>query len=172
MPLVFQYGSNLSTARINAATRLCGRARVIGPAFTAAPYELAFTVWSESNGCAAADLLPGRGRAIWGVLYEIPEPAVFRSRCPPDRTCLDMVENEGRSYVRTRVQVCDGIGGDPLAEPVLTYLGNRRRRGIRTSTAYVRHILAGLREHRVPEEYVAYVRGRIEENLGATVMEA
>lgn len=125
MPLVFQYGSNVSASRLNSPRRLNCKARVICPAFTVEPHELDFTIWSDENGCAAADLLPGVGRAIWGALYEIPEEAIYRDKCPPTQNCLDAIEHEGEHYVRTRIAVRDA-DGRPLDEPVITYLGNRQ----------------------------------------------
>lgn len=165
--LVFQYGSNLSPDRLNGPDRLDGRARAVGPVVTTGRYELDFTVWSETNRCAAADLIPGRGRPIWGVLYEIPVEGVFRDRCPPGQICLDAIESEGTNYLRTAIEVC-GPDGTPLAPSVLTYLGRRRQTGIRTAEHYVRHILDGLRAHEIPRDYLTYVRRRIAENLGVS----
>lgn len=171
MPLVFQYGSNVSAARLNSPQRLNGKARVVGPAYTAEPHELDFTVWSDDNGWAAADLLPGEGRAIWGALYEIPEEAIYRDKCPPTQNCLDAIEHEGEHYVRTRIAVCDDEG-TLLDGPVITYLGNRRSSGIRTSPGYVGHILTGLSAYAIPDDYLEYVYDRIATNLGITVVKA
>lgn len=169
MPLVFQYGSNVSAARLNSPLRLNGKARAVGPASTAEPHELDFTIWSADNGCAAADLFPGAGRTIWGALYDIPEEAIYRDKCPPTQNCLDAIEHEGENYVRTRIAVRDAEG-KPLDEPVITYLGNRRSRGIRTSPGYVRHILTGLSAYAIPNAYLEYVYDRIAMNLGITVV--
>ena len=57
MALVFQYGSNLSSQRLNGNERLRGGARIVGTARTTASYRLDFTVWSPHNQCAAADLV-------------------------------------------------------------------------------------------------------------------
>jgi hypothetical protein len=78
MALVFQYGSNARSERLNANDRLCGDARPVGIAHTQDYYELDFTVWSKKNKCAAADIVPGSGRKIWGVLYEIPDYLIRR----------------------------------------------------------------------------------------------
>ena len=82
MALVFQYGSNVSRGRLNAASRLKGRARFLCAVQTQEDYELSFTVWSEGNGCAAADLVPRGSRKIWGALYDIPDEYVYRKQCP------------------------------------------------------------------------------------------
>jgi hypothetical protein len=62
--LVFQYGSNASERRINAAERLQGDARLIGAFETSATYAYGFTVWSDDNKCAAASIAPGHDPAV------------------------------------------------------------------------------------------------------------
>jgi hypothetical protein len=73
MHLIFQYGSNCLTERLNGPQRLKGAADVEDRAKTVNEYEIAFDVWSDGNACAAADLVPeyGTGRLAWGVLYQI-----------------------------------------------------------------------------------------------------
>jgi gamma-glutamylcyclotransferase (GGCT)/AIG2-like uncharacterized protein YtfP len=159
MTLVFQYGSNTSTARLNSATRLQGAARSLGLAQTLEPYELAFTHWSQRDGYAAADLQPDTGRRIYGVLYEIPEERVFRDR-GGDRMTLDRIEGEGRNYRRTRIQVT--LAGEQRR--CWTYLVIEPRADIRTVTRYVKHIVDGLREHDAPAEYLCYVKERVLQN--------
>jgi hypothetical protein len=44
-----------------------------------------------------------------------------------------------------------------------TYVRNREP-GLKTSLAYVRHILCGLKEHDVPEGYYQYVVSRVIQN--------
>ncbi len=74
MTLVFQYGSNMSVARLNSNDRLDGDAKTIGVARTAESFELMFSVWSKTNNCAAADLVPSKiGRSVYGVVYDIPD---------------------------------------------------------------------------------------------------
>ena len=53
--LVFQYGSNCSTARLNSHDRLRGDAVALGRADLDG-YQLAFDVWSDGNNCAASDI--------------------------------------------------------------------------------------------------------------------
>ena len=79
MGLVFQYGSNTSRRRLNGPERLRGAARVLGLVRTKERFVLSFDVWSETNNCAAANLRrDGRGRVVWGVLYDIPEEFLAR----------------------------------------------------------------------------------------------
>jgi hypothetical protein len=57
MPLVFQYGSNCDETRLNAPTRLAGDAHCLGRAQTLNEYEIAFDIWSQTNACAASNLV-------------------------------------------------------------------------------------------------------------------
>ena len=160
--LVFQYGSNMSSVRLNSEVRLQGEAVPLGLAITEDPFDLDFTVFSPQNGCAAADLTPNGSRRIVGILYEIPEERVLRERSGGLRT-LDDVEGEGEAYVRTTIRVTRAES-ERGPEVAATYLVKTPRAGIRTCAAYAHHILAGLREHRAPDEYVAYVKDRITRN--------
>ena len=159
MSLVFQYGSNTSSRRLNSEKRLAGEALVVGLAHTLEPYQLDFTVWSRQNGCAAADIAPGAGRTIWGVLYRIPAHRIERHGAG-DPICLDAIESEGRNYVRVPIDVRLADGA-LVAGEVITYVVRQRRDGLVTSLAYARHILEGLREHDAPSEYLDYVKQRI-----------
>ncbi len=180
MALVFQYGSNTRCDRINAPNRLGGAARPVGLAHTCHPFQLEFSVWSRSNGCAAANLVQGRGIQIWGVLYEIPDARVFRGakgRHGPGEQrglderhglderirCLDQIEHEGTNYVRCTVDVVARGGGRDVLRPV-TYLAKNPKPGIRTAGAYVAHLLHGLEENAAPRDYLDYVRARILHN--------
>ncbi len=163
--LVFQYGSNTSSRRLNSAKRLQGEARVVGLARTEQSFEFDFTVWSRRNGCAAADIVPGAGRPIWGVLYRIPAHRIERHTAG-DQNSLDDIESEGRNYVRVPIDVRLADGGRVDGEAI-TYVVRQRREGLATSFAYARHILEGLREHDAPGDYVDYVKQRITRNNAA-----
>lgn len=163
--LVFQYGSNMSEARLNGEDRLAGNAKTICVAKTVESFELVFSVWSESNSCAAADLLPSKtGRNIYGVLYEVPDFLLSRDTAKQkNRKSLDAIEGEGTNYVRATI---DLIANDGAPVRAITYLVKNRQPSLKTSAAYVAHILAGLREHNMPAEYCKYVRSKIIENNG------
>ena len=160
--LVFQYGSNTSSRRLNSQERLRGDARVVGLARTVECFELDFTVWSEQNDCAAADLVPGAGRTIWGVLYQIPVHLIERHTAG-ERASLDAIENEGRNYVRVPIDLHLADGGRVDGEAI-TYVVRKRRERLATSFAYARHLLEGLTEQGAPADYLAYVRQRIVRN--------
>jgi len=163
MALVFQYGSNMSVARLNGDDRLAGNAKVVGVATTVERFELVFSVWSKSNNCAAADLLPSAaGRNIYGVLYEVPDFLLSRDTAKEKRRkSLDAVEGEGTNYVREMIDV---VSTDGATVRALTYVAKNRQAQLKTSVAYVSHILAGLREHNMPKEYCQYVKSKVVEN--------
>lgn len=157
MALVFQFGSNTSSHRLNGPDRLEGTAISLGLARTVAPHDLAFTAWSEGMQCAVADLRPGRGRTIYGVLWDIPDQRVFRDRA--EGRTLDDVEHEGETYTRTTMPVCLDATGE--AWDAWTYVVREPRLGLPTAARYVHHIFVGLREHLAPAEYIAYVKERV-----------
>lgn len=159
MALVFQYGSNMSTVHLNSPERLRGDAHTIGIAQTKEKYELVFDILSESNKWAAANLLAGAGRRIWGVIYEIPDLLISREAAGLRRS-LDSIEGEGHNYTRRQILLLDS-NDEPVRGPVITYVGLYHQQGIETLFDYVKYILVGLREHNIPDEYVEYVKTRI-----------
>lgn len=163
MALVFQYGSNMSVARLNSEERLVGDARPICVARTVEPFDLMFTVWSQSNKCAAADIVPGKtGRSIYGVVYEVPDFLLSRETAiQQNRKSLDAIEGEGTNYVRAKIEL---ITEDESTFCATTYVVKDRRTDLKTCFPYVRHILIGLKEHNIPDEYCQYVRSKITEN--------
>ncbi len=162
MAFVFQYGSNTCPARLNSPERLNGAARVVGAAVTAEPWSLAFTVDSRVNRCAAADLADVPERPIWGVVYDIPDRLLARETAAPHRA-FDAIEGNyrrGPLLVRLRSE----NGELAVAREVITYRARKAVAGLLPSLAYVRWILAGLREHAAPAEYLEYVKRRAAEN--------
>lgn len=167
MALIFQYGSNTSTTRLNSETRLRGDAKSLGLVRTEERFELAFTVWSKSNACAAADIVADHGRQIWGVLYEIPDWLISRETSDQRRS-LDAIEGEGKNYLRREILLLR-VSGERIS--ALTYVAKTRQDGLRTSIAYAEHIIAGLKEHNAPNEYIQYVLERIAANNSSLISE-
>ena len=163
MALVFQYGSNLSVARLNHADRLNGDAKLVAVAQTAEHFELTFNVWSVTNNCAAADIVPSSsGRRIYGALYSVPDHLLSRDSAEAHgRRSLDAIEGEGKNYVRSAIKLAKTDGEELEA---ITYVVKSRKSGLKTSAAYVRHIFDGLSEHGIPVEYCQYVRSQILKN--------
>jgi hypothetical protein len=158
--LVFQYGSNTSSSRLNSQERLRGDAVSLGLAYTVGQFDLGFTVWSETNNCAAADLVPARGKKAWGVLYEIPDDLLSKHTTGKRRS-LDAIE--GSCYRRRKIRVYKADTPDsPMT--VWTYTVKDRKKGLKTSRDYGSHILAGLYEHQAPQDYIEHVKARIIKN--------
>lgn len=89
---------------------------------------------------------PVRGeRRIEGVLFEVSESDVIR--------LAEVIE--GPSYEFKEVKVRDAAG-ELKAAMIFVVKIKRRRSGLWTSAEYVRHIVASLRFHGVPEDYVQY----------------
>ncbi len=163
MALVFQYGSNTSSDRLNHRDRLKGDAKPLGIAVTDEKYDLVFDVWSETGNCAAADIVTG-SRRIWGVVYEIPDDLIER-KARPGRKSLDAIEGESANYKRVQIKL-RWRNGRRLAKPVITYVVIEPKSGLKTAQEYVGHILKGLQESkfRVPSGYVEYVKRQILKN--------
>jgi hypothetical protein len=159
MALVFQYGSNTSSKRINSSDRLQGDACPVGIAYTKDDFELEFTIWSQTNKCASANIKPGSGRKIWGVLYEIPDYLISRETSGK-RKSLDAIEGEGKNYKKGPIALLYQ-NGLPIEQKVITYVGVNRKSGIETSLKYACHIIKGLREHKIPDDYTEYVKTRV-----------
>jgi hypothetical protein len=153
MPLVFQYGSNCAAGRLNGPDRLNGHAEDQGRAQTVEDFDVAFDVYSQTNGCAASDLVRFPGRKAWGVLYEIPADFIDGRRADGQKT-LEQVE--GKRYVREPIRVVDQDGNEKGAVTFLVREADRRP-GLATSAAYVSWIIYGLRDHGIPQSYIAHV---------------
>ena len=160
MALVFQYGSNMSTTRLNSPERLCGDATPKGKARTLEYFQLDFTVWSKKNCCAAADIIRGKGVQIWGVLYDIPD-CLVKSKTAGIRKSLDEIEGKGTNYRREEISIIS-LEGKRLS--AITYVVKNRKAGLKTSLVYVKHIMKGVKEHNLPCEYGKYVLSRIIKN--------
>jgi gamma-glutamylcyclotransferase (GGCT)/AIG2-like uncharacterized protein YtfP len=153
MALVFQYGSNCSSARLNSEERLQGDAVIIGWAETIDNYELKFDVWSTKNNCAAANIVPGGDTRVQGVLYEIPDDLLDRNTAPRGRKSLDAIE--GKNYARKSIRVRKRDGDTVVAQ---TYVVTQPKDDLLTSAEYVNYIISGLREHGADEAYIDKVK--------------
>jgi hypothetical protein len=165
MALVFQYGSNMNAERLNGEDRLKGDARPLGIASTQDDFQFIFDILSNpKEPRAAADIVPGRGRKIWGVIYEIPDYLIGRkTAAAKNRKSLDAIEGEGTNYERLRIKL-NWPDGRPVDKAVLTYVGRARQADIKTNQDYVNHVLTGLASHDFPTDYVNYVRSVITHN--------
>ena len=153
MSLVFQYGSNCTAARLNGPSRLNGHADDLGRAQATEEFDIAFHVHSQTNDCAASDLVATPGRRAWGVLYEVPEEFI-RGRRPDGQKTLEQIE--GPRYEEKSIRVVDQRG-EPCEAIAFMVREEERRQGLATSAAYVSWIIYGLRDHGVPEDWIAHV---------------
>jgi hypothetical protein len=153
--LVFQYGSNCLESQINSRERLCGDAKFICKA-VAEDFELTFDVWSKNRACAAADIVFKRGSKVWGALYEIPDYLIRRNTSKEKgRKSLDAIEGEGINYRQEMIVVRRGSNEVVTA---LTYRVIDPKPALETGLHYVRHLVDGLRERGVAEEYITEVK--------------
>jgi hypothetical protein len=145
MPLVLQYGSNCTAARLNGPNRLKGCAKDLGRAQTVEDFDIAFDVVSKTNGCAASNLIQTPGRKAWGVLYELSKDALEKLK-----------GIEGLRYEEKTIAVVDESGKEHDATTFVVREKDRRQ-GLATSAAYVSWIIYGLRAHGVPEDWITHV---------------
>jgi hypothetical protein len=112
----------------------------------------------QSNNCAAADIQLGGSSPVMGVLYEVPKYLLSRETSGSRRS-LDSIE--GGAYERTDIQVRKRDGTVVTA---YTYKVKLPSPGLRTSLEYVAQIVAGLREHNAPSNYLSYVKSQAKQN--------
>lgn len=137
----FAYGSNMSTQRLRGRTP---SARPIGIA-TLPGHSLRFHKVSKdgSGKCDAASSLD-EGAAVIGVLF------AFN---PAERGALDRAEGAGKGYEARAVTV---INADGRRRKVLTYIAAPEaiNGSLKPYDWYKEHVVAGAREHGLPEDYV------------------
>ena len=162
MAIVFQYGSNTLPERLNSPGRLNGEAIPLGCAYTCANYDLRFEVDSKTNQCAAANIRKDGARAIWGVLYEIPDLLLSR-KTAGQRKSLDQIEGAGTNYCRASIQIIRAVGSSSRLL-ACTYIALSPLSGLKTSLEYVCYILKGLKQFGAPADYLSYIKNVAIEN--------
>lgn len=110
----------------------------------------------RSETVLPSDIVRKHGGKAWGVLYEVPDYLITRETAKArERKSFDEIEGESANHKRETIDVlCQN--GDVV--PALTYTVKAPRAGLKTDAEYVRHIVCGLREHKVPAEYIAKVK--------------
>ena len=141
MPLIFQYGSNCSTERLNSPKRLDGAAEPRGRAQTVSEYEIAFDVWSDGNRCATADLIPAHKPA-----------STLGESCTKhqSRAQSNYRKVEGPHYEKKAIHIRNRAGEEMEATTFFVKC-TERQEGLWTSAEYVRYIVRGLRDREIPE---------------------
>jgi hypothetical protein len=170
MALIFQYGSNMSSVRLNSADRLARSAKVVGLAKTIERFDLEFSVWSKANGCGAANIVAcPSGQVVYGVVYKLPDFLITRESAKAHgRRSMDAIEGEGINYVQQMILV---ENSECKALNAVTYVAKEPQTGLKTSLPYVTHILTGLDEHRMPPDYKTYVLRQIARNNPEIVLQ-
>lgn len=138
--IYFAYGSNMDGQQMQSRTP---GARVIGIG-ALQHYTLAFTRWSRSWNSATADILPEKGKQVYGVLFDL---------TPEDLKKMDKFADYPNSYVRHDLMV--ESDGERL--PALTYLAVRQGVFL-PSKAYIGKMIQGAESHKIPESYIAVLR--------------
>ena len=108
-------------------------------------FDISFDVSSQTNGCAASDLLRSPGRKVWGVLYRLSDEGFEK---------LKNIEGPRYESIPIRVSNRDG---EELEATTFLVKPNERRTSLATSAAYVSWIIYGLRDHGVPQNYISHV---------------
>ncbi|MEK7702403.1 MAG: gamma-glutamylcyclotransferase family protein [Nitrospirota bacterium] len=139
--IYFAYGSNMDPAQMQGR---CPGAKSLGPALLA-NYILTFTRWSRSWNSGTADIIPEKGREVWGILYDMTLENLRR---------LDRFADYPTSYVRQDVFVKQG----KEVLPAFTYVAVRQG-AFAPSKAYLNKMVVGASgSSRIPEKYVAFLK--------------
>lgn len=138
----FAYGSNMSSVRLLARVP---SASVVGVA-TLHGHELRFHKAGRDHSakCDAFEVADGHGEVI-GVLYDID---------PEQRVLLDSFEGLGCGYeIKTVYVVMKGQSYEAFTY-YATHIDNHQK----PFDWYLLHVLAGAREHGLPQQYIDDIR--------------
>jgi gamma-glutamylcyclotransferase (GGCT)/AIG2-like uncharacterized protein YtfP len=141
----FAYASNMNTAQMRSRAGEFAESRVA----RLENYELAFNK-KVRGGTAAANIRPAQGSFVIGVVYKINESA-YRN--------LDRFEGAPIHYRRIQVNVADSNGQSITAD---AYIATKVEKGLRPAGHYLKTILDGAEEHKLPEDYIAKIRNAAE----------
>jgi cation transport regulator ChaC len=137
----FAYGSNLSKDQMKERLGRVPEARIA----RLPGYRVAFNKRGQRQGQVYANIVEQDGGEVWGVVYQLR---------PDELRVLDDHEGADQGhYRRDRIEVITETGDTVKAE---TYFAGERWLCSETepSREYACKILAGAREHGLPEEYV------------------
>lgn len=137
----FAYGSNMSTARLRERMPSC---KPLGIA-TLPGHTLRFHKRSVDKSGKCNALATDDGQSVIGVLFSFD---------PSERAALDRAEGVGNGYAHATVTVLNDKG---RRRKVLTYLATPDSidDSLRPYGWYKEFVLAGAREHGLPQDYVA-----------------
>ena len=109
---------------------------------------------------STANIVKAPGRKVWGVLYEIPNDFIRGPRNDGRKT-LKQIEGKRYCEITLRVRRLDGEKRDAATFVVREKF---QEEGLKTSAEYVSHIVQGLREQGVSNEYIREVKRISAEN--------
>jgi hypothetical protein len=149
--LYFSYGSNMDPSQIR---RRCPSARFVTVALLP-DHALTFPIRSPRRRCAAAGIVPAKGKSVWGV--------VFRITASRDITALDQAEGyrfPGSRKNRYRRVSCivyaDQIPSKPVQ--VYTYLARSDRYTPLPCLDYLNQMRRGAADWGLPDFYREFLR--------------
>lgn len=132
----FAYGSNMNWPQMQ---RRCPSSKFVCVARLAG-YQFGITRHSRLRDCGTANVFPGPGKEVWGVVYDVGDLELL---------ILDSFED---GYRRTIMPVyAVGDGAQPLAS--LIYIAEIESNVPRPNAEYKRLILEGARHWNLPESY-------------------
>lgn len=142
MPRYFAYGSNMSRARIEArlgSVQDLGRARC-------PDREHRFSKLGR-DGTGKGNIEAVAGALVWGVVYELDEAQLAR-----------LAEFEF-GYRATQIELAAGM------QIVTSFVALKPVAGLAPTPEYLEHYVTGIREHGIPDAYLAAVIDEFEHLL-------
>ncbi len=134
----FAYGSNMNWPQMR---RRCPSARFVCVA-RLVDYGFGITRHSRLRNCGTANVLPAKGREVWGVVYDVSDE---------DLAILDRYED---GYRREILPVCAlGDGKQPLS--VLVYVAEVEKEVPPPNAEYKRLMIEGGKHWNLPADYLA-----------------
>lgn len=138
--------------------------QLLGPAWTHADHDLDFLGFSPLASCATATLTAGRGRPIFGILWQTePSPTPPTPSTWPSLPILPDSAQESPHHAWSLIQVVRPETPLHVIAAAVSLLGSPEKAEApgKTELIYVVHLLAGLRAFGAPAEYIDYVKLRI-----------
>ena len=134
----FAYGSNMNRAQMQ---RRCPSSNFVCVA-RLADYQFGITRHSRLRDCGTANVFPGPGKEVWGVVCEVSDSELL---------ILDGFEDGYRRTVLPVYALGDGV--QPL--DALTYIAEIEPNVPLPNFEYKRLILEGARYWQLPSRYIA-----------------
>ena len=140
--IYFAYGSNMHEARMR---ERCPSARFL---FTARlpGFRLAFTRYSTTNRCGAADIIPQASAEVWGVVYHIKDE---------HRAALDRAEGVPvRAYEPFAVDVHPDGDRAQLIKALTFVVTTKEDPPPKPNAKYKERIVKGAKALKLPPDYI------------------